>query len=473
MTLWFVLSWSVLRTIIISTLAVVLGRRVLRDINSVWSTKWRRAWIVAALIPLLVPELIVGFNYRLTAQKLTESVWGTELLYATVLLIRSCSVSILVLLLLPVSAVTHESIHSWRLLKQRTFLHRWQHLKLLVTGPWRSPVVSWCLTSLVTFQDFETAALIQVVGHPVVWTVWLFDANAGNQSLNQTLVFITAPLLIELVLLIPGLWLIGLNSSAERRIATSAHRDPNTSTASWTITATALGLFIVAGWPVLISLPELWEGTWTLLQDPAAIVRQQATTLGFSATAAAVSLSGAVLLHRRNKTLTTVIFLLPGLAGSLSLSLILMWSFQQPGLRPLWDKWFPMLLGQSLLMLPRAWVLVLVLKSTVTPEGLYSAALLKSGQLWHRQLAARLLWSLEHIRWLLAAAVLCHWCTWDVTTASILRPVSIEPVVTRLYQEMHFSRTESLTALSLATVAVPWLLFAVIAVIRRAILRLC
>lgn len=469
MTLWFVLSWSVARTVIVSTAAVMVGQCLLRDIHSVASTRWRRTWLIAALIPLLVPELIVGFNYRLTAQKLTESVWGTELLYATVLLIRSCSVSVLVLLLLPASAVTHESIHSWQLLNQRTNHYRRQYLKLLVTGPWRAPVVAWCLTSLVTFQDFETAALIQVVGHPVVWTVWLFDANAGNQSLNQTLVFIIPPLLMEFIFLIPGLWLIGLDSSSEQRTGSAPRRNTTCSSMWRTISATVLGLCIVAGWPVLISLPELWEGTRTLLQDPAAILRQQATTFGFSATAAAVSLSGAVLLHRSNKTLTTVIFLLPGLAGSLSLSLILMWLFQQPGLQLLWDQWFPMLLGQSLLMLPRAWVLVLVLKSMVTPEGRYSATLLNSGQPWHRQSASRLLWNLESIRWLLAAAVLCHWCTWDVTTASLLRPVTVEPVVTRLYQEMHFSRTESLTALSLVTVAVPWLLFAVMTVIRRAI----
>jgi len=472
MTLWFVLSWSVVRTIMVSTVAVTLGQCVLRDIHSVASTRWRRTWLIAALIPLLVPELIVGFNYRLTAQKLTESVWGTELLYATVLLIRSCSVSILVLSLLPRSSVTPESIHSWRLLNQRTIHHRWLHLKLLVTGPWRAPVVAWCLTALVTFQDFETAALIQVVGHPVVWTVWLFDANAGNQSLDQTLTFMMAPLLIEFALLIPGLWLIRANSPAQHSADTISSRNTTRSFPWWSIIATTVALFIVAGWPVLLSLPELWEGTRTLLRDPAAIIRQQAITFGLSATAAAVSLSAAVLLHRWDRTPATVLCLLPGLAGSLSLSLILMWLFQQPGMQLLWDTWLPMLVGQSLLMLPRAWVLVLVLKSTVSPEALHSAALLKSGQPRHRQSALQLLWSLSHARWMLAAVVLCHWCTWDVTTASILRPVSVEPVVTRLYQEMHFSRTESLTTLSLITISIPWIALTIVAVIRRIILRI-
>ncbi len=148
-----------------------------------------------------------------------------------------------------------------------------------------------------------------------------------------------------------------------------------------------------------------------------------------------------------------------------------MWLFQQPGLRRLGDTWLPMLVGQSLLMLPRAWVLVLVLKSTVSPEGLHSAVILQSGQVEHRRSASQLLWNLLHVRWILAAAVLCHWCTWDVTTASILRPVTVEPVVTRLYQEMHFSRTESLTTLSLITVSIPWLLLAIVTGVRRLMLR--
>jgi hypothetical protein len=44
--------------------------------------------------------------------------------------------------------------------------------------------------------------------------------------------------------------------------------------------------------------------------------------------------------------------------------------------------------------------------------------------------------------------LLTQWCFWDVTTTSILRPLSPEPVVTRLYNEMHFARTEALLGLT-------------------------
>jgi hypothetical protein len=42
-----------------------------------------------------------------------------------------------------------------------------------------------------------------------------------------------------------------------------------------------------------------------------------------------------------------------------------------------------------------------------------------------------------------------HRCFWDVTVASILRPVELEPVITRLYNEMHYGRTEALMSLSI------------------------
>ena len=465
MNLWFVLTWSVLRTVVVASMAVWMGRGILRQIDRCVSSSWRGIWLAAALIPLLMPELVVGFTYRLTAQHLTDSVWGTELLYAIVMLARSCAVSILVQCLIPRSAVTPESVHSWRLLNAQGVFAGWVYLRLLLTGPWRNPLLAWCLTALVTFQDFETAALVQVDRHPIVWTVWLFDANAGNQILRHTLMLIAAPVVFEMLLLLPCLLLISPHdgstgnlrplSGVEDRGTSKFVRSP---VQSWlALLATVTAGWILVGHPVALSVPELARGMAALSRDLAGVSRQQAATFGFSATAAALAMTLAVLLRRRNHSVLTCVCLAPGLAGSLALSLTLLVLFQSPGLRWLWDTWLPLLVGQSLLVLPRAWVLLLVLEFISAPEALHSARLLHEGSSDHRATASRLLWRLSRLQWLLALTVLCHWCTWDVTTASALRPVTVEPVVTRLYREMHFSRTESLTALALITATFPLL----------------
>ncbi len=471
MTLWLVLSWSVARTIVIATLSVWISRGLLRQIEQTASASVRRMWLLSVMVPLIMPELVIGFTYRLTAQQLTDSVWGTELLYAVLVLVRSCAVCSLVRLLLSRSVVTQESIHSWRLLHRSNSTAQWNHLKLLVTGPWRSALVAWCLTALVAFQDFETAALVQVDRHPVVWTVWLFDANAGNQHLNHSLKLILAPVLFELLLLIPGLLLIGRGDHRAMMAPTLILRPGEVRSRplkTWiAFLVTLAGGVLMIGWPVIVSVPELVSGFTVVSGDVQGILQQESTTFGFSVVAAMLAMSTAVLLRRGNNAVLTCACLAPGLAGSLALSLTLLWMFQLPGIRWFWDTWLPLLIGQSLFLLPRAWVLLFVLESVVSEESHKSAHLLLQGNRQHRLAAVRILWRLSHLKWLAAVTLLCHWCTWDVTTASILRPVTIEPMVTRLYREMHFSRTESLTALALITALVPIIVAALATLIWR------
>ena len=461
MTLTEVLVWSVGRTLLVSTVAVFLAGRLVQTMDLVASVTLRRAWLAAILLPLFVPDLIVGFSWRLTAQHLTNSMWGTECLYAAVLLTRACGAAVLVLMLVPQSAVTAESLHSWRLLNGTGGSQR--HLyRLLLMGPWRGPVVAWCLTALVAFQDFETAAMIQVDRHPVVWTVWMFDAHAGNQMLTYTLKLMIAPVVIQVVLLAPAMGLLlasagdgGGKTRLEDYGKGGARRTSGMKLKAVLLILTVVGVTIVVGWPVFVSVPEVLPGMPLLVDDVGSVFHQQLTTIGFSLAAAILSTCGAVLLHRSEHPLLTAACLLPGMAGSLVLSLLLLQTFQLPGLRMIWDSWLPLLAGQSLLMLPRAWILVLVLDRFVSRESLHSARLMAAVPGYTRFMVP-LLWRLVHVRWIAVCAILCHWCTWDVTTGAVLRPVTIEPVVTRLYREMHFSRTESLTALTLVTLLMPF-----------------
>ena len=148
--------------------------------------------------------------------------------------------------------------------------------------------------------------------------------------------------------------------------------------------------------------------------------------------------------------------MLPGLLGSLVLSLGLLAIFQLPLLRGLYDTWLPMLLGQTLAVLPFAVAIVLMLMRVADPAALHSAKLLAVSEeyLIRRQMAS-IRWRLTTGRWLLGGLIVAHRCFWDVTVASILRPVQTEPVITRLYNEMHYGRTEALMSLSILAMLTP------------------
>ena len=82
-----------------------------------------------AVFPFFVPELLIGFNYRLTATQLSSGASPviaaicTESLYALLQLVRCVSVGVALSLLLPRSAVTRESLYSWDLLQTVQLKH--------------------------------------------------------------------------------------------------------------------------------------------------------------------------------------------------------------------------------------------------------------------------------------------------------------------------------------------------------------
>jgi hypothetical protein len=82
-----------------------------------------------------------------------------------------------------------------------------------------------------------------------------------------------------------------------------------------------------------------------------------------------------------------------------------------------------------------------------------------------RQRVSSIFWRMTTFRWLLCGLVIAQWCFWDVTTTSILRPVQLEPVVTRLYNEMHYGRTESLMSLTVLSLLIPFALWGLLAAV--------
>lgn len=467
MTLSEALLYSTTRAIAIATLAFIPANALLPLIERLRSSVVRSAIIVCALLPLFVPELLVGFTYRLTATRLVNSSLATEALYALILLGRAVAVVTAVRLILPATAASRESLHAWKLLNRQAPGWTFGYARLLVTGPYRPHIIGWCISTLMCFQEFETAALVQIDRHPVAWSVWLFDAHAQGESLSSSLSMLKCPLLIELLILIPVLTLARIPQQLTT-LDTAESRRTSPAGSAMGICWLFAALVGFAVWPVIANGPQLIDGITILPVQTSLLQRslqQIGSSLGFALISALVTLWMAVALNRFTQRGLTIAMLLPGLSGSLVLSLSLLAMFQTQSLNHLYDTPLPMILGLSLLMLPRAFLLVLLLMVTSSPQSRHSATLLLSfNDSTTRATGQMLLWRMVDMRWLLATGLLLHWCFWDVTVPSVLRPLRFEPVVTRLYGEMHYGRTETLAAITCLSLLAPLMTFVVAAV---------
>jgi len=514
MTLSESIAWSFARSVIIASLALWPLATVLHTIDTRATVRSRRFWILLAIFPFFVPELLIGFHYRLAATQLSSGASPiaaaicTESLYAVLQFSRCLAAGVAVALLLPGAQVTEQSLYSWDLL--RASLHPWTWrrgwLMLRIRGPWTAMLISWSLMALMAFQEFETAALMQIDRHPVAWSVWLFDAHAARQPIQASLRMVLIPVACELLLLLPALLLLkcragllatpgGISDSLTERVPSKSSR---TRTSRGTRTAgrissdglpaascrtenklaalclcPAIILFVL--WPLLSNLKPMIFGLCSMMSNPSALrqaVQQILTSVGFAiaATIVAMNIAAIVLASPRVRQQTAerfsqmlmTVLAGAGLMGSLVLSVLLLTLFQWPGLRVFYDSWLPMLLGQAIAVLPKALAIGLLLQQVTDESAIFSARLLQQfPDSAVRRSASKTLWRLITSRWLLYGLVVAHWCFWDVTVASILRPVALEPVVTRLYNEMHYGRTEALMSLAglaaLTPIAV-WLL---------------
>lgn len=453
---------SIVRSVIVGVACLPLSRWLHAWVEAS-SGRRRSLRIALSLLPLFIPELVTGFSWRITAAGLADVPVAVEALYAGLLLSRGVAVGIAVRLLWPWTRVSDSSLFVWKLLRpvMPSSGTWWQHwITLQMRGPLLPAMTVWSLATLITFQEFETAALLQINRSPVAWTVQIFDAQAAWQPLADSFRMLAGPMLFEALLLIPLMILL--------------HRpEPDTDGPAGVHThgaAVAAGLRVprilaLGCLGLMLSLtvlvPLFSNGRILLHSDVLSptsmrVLRQSLlqtiTSLGFAAAAAGVSL---IIAGWCLKSRWRLIVLIPGLFGALVSSLSWLSAFQLSGMRALYDSWLPLLLGLVTTHLPRAALLVFLVRTVMDTAGLHCAELLLSSPVAGlRRRAAGIAWWVSSRRWLLALTIMTHWCFWDVTTVSILRPVDVEPVITRLYNEMHYGRTESLVMITAMACAV-------------------
>ncbi len=331
------------------------------------------------------------------------------------------------------------------------------------------------LMFLVAFQEFELASLI---GRPA-WTVWLFDAQVGGLALSESLRKTVLPVICQLAVVVPLAVLILTRHGHPGAKRHDVHRLPWASQFT-SYCAAITGVFLLLVVPAFLVGQATFSGLLRIVQSNTQmrmLFHEIFTGLGYALTAAlasafvVASLLGAA---RRSRWLAAGLCLVatPGLVGSLVLGLALIQLLQQPLLRFAYKSPLSLGTGLVLFLLPRALLVRFLLWSSARPAGEHLARLLgESPSSAIRGTAGELSWQMHWRGEFWGVALLAYWGFFDLTTASLLAPVTIVSAPVMLYNQMHFGKNATLSALVLLTVLVPLAVFAVAAVARRLVFR--
>jgi ABC-type Fe3+ transport system permease subunit len=230
----------------------------------------------------------------------------------------------------------------------------------------------------------------------------------------------------------------------------------------------AVGLYLLAALSIVTLLPAYFvaEGAvagFRLLPEALALTKEVAASVAFglAAAACAYGVSGLKSAIGNRQSAIEIALCLPGLLGALVLALLILALLQAPVLRAAYDTPVPLLLALTLLLLPFALVLRMLVSATRPGEATHAARLL-TGSLESKVARGgrRVLWHLKGQGKLAVAILLFCWGYFDLTASAILAPSQMTPVTWRLYNFMHYGHMAALSTMVLVCFLVPFLLCA-------------
>ncbi|HUG92927.1 MAG TPA: hypothetical protein VML55_18945 [Planctomycetaceae bacterium] len=467
-------GWTLLRALVVAVLSVPVCWRLRQALSTLGRRPRLVLWAVL-LVPFFTPALLTGYAYSNFALSLVRYPLWNEVLYAALLGLRFIPVGTVLMWLAPPPPVTAEALHCARLSLPAAcgLLGRFRRLApFAAKGPLRDAFPAAAVIFLLAFQEFETASLIGAAS----WTVWLFDAQAGGLALGETLRRSLWPVACELVVLAVLVPLI----IRTRFLMAAPHGRParlSRGRGAFAWLFALIALTAVTGLPLVLVGGDTVEGLRIVLRNRR-MFEEIAVALGFGLVAGTLAaiLAGALLeaVSRRRRWAVRrlagagVSLLLPGLLGSLVVSLAVLWLFQRPLLRPVYDTPMPAVAALALFLLPRAVLLQLLVAAATPQQGVHVARLLSAAPHPRGRGAAReLLWHLRRRGQLLAAGVLCVWGYLELLPASILAPPGMRSAIVRLYEDMHYGRNAVLSTITLLAMLAP----AVVLVLAARVLR--
>ncbi|WP_437204309.1 hypothetical protein [Planctomicrobium sp. SH664] len=476
---------SLLRSLVLMVIGTAAAIRLVHWLRTLSAGQARMAWL-GLLIPCVTPSLVTGYCYRDTAMSLIHFPWGKELLYAVIVAAQTIPVAALMLWFAPAPAVSESALYCQRLYQPRG-VRRWM---LWLRAHARNRLAAAAAIYLLAFQEADLAALMQTRS----WTEWLFTRHAAGLTWQASVQLAVLPLLLQLPALIPvGLWIAGSARSTREGNSLRVQRVPASGLlVDWLAWGgILLGLVVVC----LLPARQLWRGA---RQGWPALFHQRSTweELGDAGLLAVTSgglalLIGSLLIlrkgpHREDETAPAGrrslrlglrlacggALLLPGLLGNLTCGLLWLSFFQTPGLGWAYETPFPLILGETLAVLPRTAVMLCCLSQLTTDSADHQLELLRaSDSLPQKQSAAEIAWRTQGLGWLAVALLTGFWIYLEAMLPVLLAMPGMAPVGLVLYNALHYGRISALGAKLVLAIALPICLTGLLLLVRPILFR--
>jgi ABC-type Fe3+ transport system permease subunit len=471
-------AWTLLRSIAAAALAVPLSVWLARLVQHS-AGRSRFWWMLLVLCPLVAPDLIVGYGYRSFELSLLHRPSLNHCFYFVLALLKFLPAAAVMRICSPPDPMSKSALHCARLASDNcSDWLQFRNLELKAGLRAYLPVLG--IVFLLTMQEFEIASLLQIPA----WTVHLFDSQAGGLNSHSSLWLLVLPVVVQAAVLVPLIWW-GISNSRQ-----AAPRWRLTDVSSGETTWPGLFIATVAavltwGFPLAVVSLSGISGMGGVVRNEILI---QSTILDLVASVA-VAVPSAVLslvlarklgqilsdsasarnfVVRKLQPAMLSLFVVPGLFGSLAVSIAVLVAVQQPPLTALRATVWPMALALVIFLVPRALVLTLLVPTFRPSESSHLAKLL--GASIDRRLlknAATLNWWYECRPLFLVTALLFYWSLANLTTSALLCPPTIPllsfdgnivPLPVRLYKFIHQGRTATLSVMALLSVVGPLVL---------------
>ncbi|MCM8539497.1 MAG: hypothetical protein NE328_04430 [Lentisphaeraceae bacterium] len=420
--------FTLLRSLLIGIIATFFVQKLFKQQNCLYG-KRKTLFLTIALLPLIVPPLLPAYAYSAFSINFQTQTLYNELLYIALMTFRVIPLGLILMMLAPAS-VSSSSSHCDALLPQRNFSFIFRESRFLAV---------LCLCSLFVFHDYETASLLRITH----WTVVLFNAHAGGLVMNLpgSLNLALFPAMTSLVFIFSA-WKLLSNCKAPQEYL--AHKNNS----SWVIIfLSILTLLIIPIYTVstnsISGFKDVFLGGWMLnetVNSLALTIVSLICCLGFS---------WWIILNGKKSILFSVI---PGLFGPLILGLFFIYLFNLPILNSTKHSILPLTLATVIYGLPLSILLCIALKKLKSQNDATIKLLGNRNQ-------SILKWSLLHRPALLTTLPLFCFLWFDLTLSSMLAPASITTLFPRLYNLMHYSENEKLSATVIVVTVLPLALY--------------
>ena len=397
------------------------------------------------LFPLSIPPLLPAYAYSSFELNFQTAPVMNEILYCLVNIFKTVPFTFLIYYLVP-DTLSNSARHCQALLdKKQLNIH-------FLKG---STALAYLVSFLIIFNEYEIASMMRIEQ----WTINIFNAHAGglSQSIIHSFQLAILPMTSSFVCIAVGLKILFSLNQSQGRHFTAKITNPKVIFIIFTCSLSLLFIYpvsrIILGG---IDFLSLFQGQW--------MTNELINSLLFTMVATGCAWLLSFWLSRNVNAPLISIALLPGLCGSLILGLGFIYLFNLPGLSSLKQSAIPLTLALTVYGLPLA-VLMQVFKKEELSQSVKMAILLPDCN------RKPLLWTLRTLPSILFSMPLFCVIWFDLSLSALLAPAAMPGIFPRLYNLMHYSESEKLSATVILILFVPLLIFSGIIILSRIIAK--